>query len=530
MNVRVIAWVNDQEWFQIYNQIFYGSNEEKKHALEVLKVWRLRFSNKTPVAIETTCTLLEAYLFDQNIVKSLRQQFMSAAILQFVSLVAEQNRVQHGIRLGDNLSLPEWLIDIRHQIAHGPFPSLTVLEKAVTFCLEWLKVNHWDQQAEVNPYCNIPYMDLNNEKHKAYSLDNQIFCILTNFQNMKKINHDFSIGNNMTELKTICKSSFAIQRLCVGFVLNSHFQFNYEEINKCESNSESCVPLEIVKFWQPVIKLICDFLKLPTFLFCFVFKLCSDDYDSIRSMLTNWAIHIINFCYIDKKAMLLFQKDPLLNETLKLLLSCNDAFAAKVFDRLSKVIIAKFGQKKFNQLCSLKCLVAPKALKQIKVTSSDCAIHTVNEVQDLLELRKNKQKSFQTNTWKLHDGESLQDCRFGLLPNQSLKSFSHLLYDFPNFDFSKPQAYHEANEMENHLPDSYAGVTSQVANVEPIETDFSFHDYNWDCVAEIQKESNCSNVLIENHSELVSETSNICSIESLNKIDWDKIALSIDTF
>lgn len=45
-------------------------------------------------------------------------------------------------QLARKYEIPEWIVDIRHAVAHGPLlPNLYSLEKAVEKCLNWLYVS-----------------------------------------------------------------------------------------------------------------------------------------------------------------------------------------------------------------------------------------------------------------------------------------------------------------------------------------------------------------------------------------------------
>lgn len=45
--------------------------------------------------------------------------------------------------------LPNWLVSIRHDIAHShKVPSLSMLEMSLKFCLEWLKEKYWGVQGD----------------------------------------------------------------------------------------------------------------------------------------------------------------------------------------------------------------------------------------------------------------------------------------------------------------------------------------------------------------------------------------------
>jgi ribosomal biogenesis protein LAS1 len=40
-------------------------------------------------------------------------------------------------------SVPEWLVELRHETTHGQMPGLTLLRAAVQFGLVWLDSHYW---------------------------------------------------------------------------------------------------------------------------------------------------------------------------------------------------------------------------------------------------------------------------------------------------------------------------------------------------------------------------------------------------
>lgn len=47
-------------------------------------------------------------------------------------------------------NLPDWLIDIRHDLAHDQrIPSKFMLKFSLTYCLDWLKREYWDVQGQL---------------------------------------------------------------------------------------------------------------------------------------------------------------------------------------------------------------------------------------------------------------------------------------------------------------------------------------------------------------------------------------------
>ena len=47
--------------------------------------------------------------------------------------------------IADEIELPSWLVDLRHDATHSSLPSLAMLETGVNVALHWLKENYWDK-------------------------------------------------------------------------------------------------------------------------------------------------------------------------------------------------------------------------------------------------------------------------------------------------------------------------------------------------------------------------------------------------
>lgn len=44
------------------------------------------------------------------------------------------------------MSVPSWVVALRHSATHVTMPSLTLLKSAAEFALKWLKENYWEKQ------------------------------------------------------------------------------------------------------------------------------------------------------------------------------------------------------------------------------------------------------------------------------------------------------------------------------------------------------------------------------------------------
>ena len=48
--------------------------------------------------------------------------------------------------IADDIGLPDWLVDLRHEATHAALPSLEVLRKGCEFSLGWLNDHYWQAQ------------------------------------------------------------------------------------------------------------------------------------------------------------------------------------------------------------------------------------------------------------------------------------------------------------------------------------------------------------------------------------------------
>lgn len=153
-NRDVVGWIDPKEWEHVFNNIFSGDDARIKHGLDVIKIWKCRYTERIPVAIEATLQILSCITAEDKGDISNRQR-MSTAISQFIGLLTErvQKGQMHSVPMrqrGELFGIREWMTCLRHEIAHGLLPTFGLLQKGVNFALQWLKICHWDQHMEWN--------------------------------------------------------------------------------------------------------------------------------------------------------------------------------------------------------------------------------------------------------------------------------------------------------------------------------------------------------------------------------------------
>ncbi|KAK2186828.1 hypothetical protein NP493_187g00012 [Ridgeia piscesae] len=158
------------EWSNVYQELFNEDPQCQKHALNRIAIWRCRvtmrlvfdLSNSVPqrlaTAIDCTSQLVCAQLQEtrarsEGALQSRDQELCmgyAMVLVRFVNLLTEKRQTKfyplpvHAI--AEELGLPQWLVELRHDITHSTFPSLSVLRQATHQALQWLKQEYWEVQ------------------------------------------------------------------------------------------------------------------------------------------------------------------------------------------------------------------------------------------------------------------------------------------------------------------------------------------------------------------------------------------------
>ena len=77
------------------------------------------------------------------------------------------------------MSVPSWVVALRHSATHVTMPSLTLLKSAAEFALKWLKENYWEKQIALisigNLYSNNLYSNEDKNLFKKF-LYRKMYC------------------------------------------------------------------------------------------------------------------------------------------------------------------------------------------------------------------------------------------------------------------------------------------------------------------------------------------------------------------
>lgn len=154
---RVVCWLNRKEWLDVYQCLFDFHNPQlQRKGLDRVLAWKSRSGGKLPLAIESTADLVLANLTDaqSNSFTTEKQLILSMALVRFVNGMADMN--QRGVyarsvhSIAEEIGLPDWLVDLRHEATHASLPSQDTLRAGIRVALSWLQEEYWEAQMKAH--------------------------------------------------------------------------------------------------------------------------------------------------------------------------------------------------------------------------------------------------------------------------------------------------------------------------------------------------------------------------------------------
>ncbi|KAM9539502.1 ribosomal biogenesis protein LAS1L isoform 2-T2 [Salvelinus alpinus] len=148
---HVVAWINKAEWDQVLEYLYSKDCALQKYALHRISAWKGRFAHNTPIAVESTADLVRCQILDRSGKLDADDLVLlyGTALMRFVNLITErqQGKIARPLRrLASNLKIPEWIVNLRHDITHRKLPTLKWCRKGCKFVLEWLQQEYWSRQ------------------------------------------------------------------------------------------------------------------------------------------------------------------------------------------------------------------------------------------------------------------------------------------------------------------------------------------------------------------------------------------------
>jgi len=161
---------------EVRNLIF-GDNstfEDKKKAFSILKAWKVRKGQDTPLAILCTLILLEVEIKDdpeKKLDSSTLGILYGSAITKFINF-ATSFKLNKGTmyKSANQLGIDEFIIDLRHNFAHGRQTfNLDVQRYSHKICMKWIKEFFWD--TERDKFRDVDIRDIRYNADLAEELD-----------------------------------------------------------------------------------------------------------------------------------------------------------------------------------------------------------------------------------------------------------------------------------------------------------------------------------------------------------------------
>ena len=151
--LRVVPWLSRDEWLQTYRNLYNFDNpKQQRDGLDRVEAWKSRSGSKLPLAVEATASLIAAGVEDVGLIISSHvvRQTMAMVIVRFVNGMVDMEQKGAYARsvqsIADEIGLPDWLVDLRHEATHASLPSLEVLRAGCRFSLSWLRDCYWESQ------------------------------------------------------------------------------------------------------------------------------------------------------------------------------------------------------------------------------------------------------------------------------------------------------------------------------------------------------------------------------------------------
>ncbi|KAL0274848.1 UNVERIFIED_CONTAM: hypothetical protein PYX00_002881 [Menopon gallinae] len=147
----LVPWVDRSEWKDVRLKLLSDKFEDKIEAYKIMSMWKLR-GDTIPAFVEITASILQVLVEDYNSGTNPQVNDYSLRLAYATSLIRFVNHV-HNLsefkgttlyRAAKTQNIPDWLITIRHDAAHGrELPSIETFELAAKASFQWLLEYYW---------------------------------------------------------------------------------------------------------------------------------------------------------------------------------------------------------------------------------------------------------------------------------------------------------------------------------------------------------------------------------------------------
>eukprot|EP00079_Xenopus_tropicalis_P008614 XP_002931880.3 PREDICTED: ribosomal biogenesis protein LAS1L-like [Xenopus tropicalis] len=153
---QVVAWLSKAEWEQVLEYLYSRDCKLQRDALHRISAWKSRYGNSMPLAVECTADLVRCKILDMSGGMGAEELVLlyGLALVRFVNLITERKQKTVAIplrRLANELKIPEWVVNLRHDLTHGKLPKLSMCRKGWDCVMEWLRREYWSRQLGNTP-------------------------------------------------------------------------------------------------------------------------------------------------------------------------------------------------------------------------------------------------------------------------------------------------------------------------------------------------------------------------------------------
>lgn len=421
----IFPWIDREEVRNVYNELFSKNVMLQKHAVGRITVWKCRSMNRLPSAVESTMSFINAQIARQSEgLETVEMDFQlrsmySMALIRFVNHITERGQQGTYARpvhvIASEVGVPEWIVELRHDATHGSLPSLSELEAATSWALQWLREKFWEpQMAETFGVSSLRCAASEMLK------DSLVKFMQRKFQE-KNGGEVISCKQVLTDIEHVFEQLGSIA--CSVLIEDGYLVFTEDQL-KClgysyadlKSSGSLLLPAELLQFWKKVIHLLVK-SNLVSELVLHMASVVTESPSLRNTVLYSWIYTLVwhNKKKKSKKGQpILFKRHvdmPLKRLLEKFLQFANlNANANSLLNLLVDNADIDLEQKQqLKQLLSI-CKTSPKNTE----SSSVQKIHTIKDISS--EIKSTSQKSWSKCTepvvWSKYP--------VGILPDQML--------------------------------------------------------------------------------------------------------------
>ncbi|XP_069896322.1 ribosomal biogenesis protein LAS1L isoform X3 [Dipodomys merriami] len=173
----VVSWLSKAEWDQVTVYLFCDDLKLQRYALNRISAWRSRLGNELPLAVATTADLIRCKLMDiaGNVGHDELRLLYGMALVRFVNLISERRTKYTKLPLrylAQEINIPDWIVELRHELTHKKMPHLNECRKGCQFVLKWLQNTYWCHQLENSMKDTLEFEEEKMEIGEDYQEDN----------------------------------------------------------------------------------------------------------------------------------------------------------------------------------------------------------------------------------------------------------------------------------------------------------------------------------------------------------------------